>query len=93
MKPTEQDDGLPAPLEGNESGSTIGVVRFQTHRGEPAEASLDHQGHWHCPQLPVLDRVLNLLHSPHRQPRSEAPFGSAELQAVAAWLKGTVHRG
>ena len=37
----------------------IGVVVFQTHKGERAEAILDVEGVWRCPRLPVLDRVLN----------------------------------
>ncbi|WP_169977785.1 hypothetical protein [Tautonia rosea] len=68
----------------------LGKVVFQTHRGEPAEAILDHQGRWCCPQLPVLDRVLNILYEPGRVPGGNLPFGYAELIRVAAWLKGHV---
>ena len=68
----------------------IGLVRFETHRGEPAEAILDDVGRWHCPQLPILDRPLNILFDPHRDEPGEAPFGRVALGRVAAWLKGSV---
>lgn len=76
-----------------EQDDPIGVVGFRTHRGEPAEAILDQEGRWCCPQLPVLDRVLNILFDPHRQSAEDEPLGHAELQRVAAWLKGTVQVG
>lgn len=66
----------------------IGVVVFETHKGEQAEAILDIEGVWRCPKLPVLDRVLNALHGPKRPARADIPFGQAELIRVAAWLKG-----
>lgn len=72
----------------------IGEVVFLTHKGEQAEAILDLEGVWRCPKLPVLDRVLNALHSPRQDSRDDVPFGLAELLRVAAWLKGVakVHR-
>ena len=69
----------------------IGEVRFTTHRGEPARAVLDDGGRWHCHELPVLNRVLNILHEPRAA--SAEGYGRAELEAVAAWLRGTVWRG
>ena len=71
----------------------IGLVRFRTHRGEPAEAILDQGGRWRCPRLPVLDRVLNILYAPGDRPTNGTPFGHAELHRVAAWLKGTAEPG
>jgi hypothetical protein len=71
----------------------IGVVIFTTHRGERAEAILDSEGRWRCPRLPVLDRVLNILFEPARQARGSAEFGHAELDRVAAWIKGRVRLG
>jgi hypothetical protein len=72
----------------------IGVVVFLTHKGEQAEAILDIEGVWRCPESPVLDRVLNALHAPRRDAGDDVPFGLAELMRVAAWLKGVarVHR-
>ncbi len=72
--------------------TTIGVVDFPTHRGEPAEVILDGDGRWHCPQLPVLDRVLNILFEPRRG-AADAAFGVEQLRRVAAWLKGGSVRG
>jgi len=74
-------------------GAAIGVVDFPTHRGEPAEAILDGEGRWHCPQLPVLDRVLNILFDPRGRGEDGAPFGVEELRRVAAWLRGGRVRG
>lgn len=70
----------------------IGIVDFSTPRGLPCEAILDARGSWHCPQLPVLDRVLNLLHAPDPRARDlpGGDFGRAELRNVAAWLRGSV---
>ncbi len=85
-----ETDGIGQPS----AEASIGVVAFRTHRGEPAEAILDARGVWRCPQLPVLDRVLNLLHPPRRDARNGLPFGQAELIRVAAWFKGVarIHR-
>lgn len=66
----------------------IGVVVFLTHKGEQAGAILDIEGVWRCPELPVLDRVLNALHRPKHDSGDYVPFGLAELMRVAAWLKG-----
>jgi hypothetical protein len=71
------------------SKPTIGLVVFLTHKNVRAEAILDAEGRWHCPTLPVLDRVLNALHEPQRSSGDDMPFGHAELIRVAAWLKGT----
>ncbi len=70
--------------------SIIGMVIFTTHRGERAEAILDGEGHWRCPRLPVLDRVLNILFDPTRETMGVAPFGHDALRRVADWLKGVV---
>jgi hypothetical protein len=70
----------------------LGAVVFRTHKGERAEAVLDHRGRWRCPALPVLDRVLNALYEPGREPAGAQPFGLAEMLRVAAWLKGEVRR-
>jgi hypothetical protein len=77
-------DAVPSPAR----EATIGVVVFLTHKKEPAEAILDVAGTWHCPKLPVLDRVLNALYGPRRGAGGALPFGHAELIRVAAWLKG-----
>ncbi len=71
-------------------GGIIGKVIFATHRGERAEAILDVEGHWRCPRLPVLDRVLNILFDPTRETMVVAPFGHDALRRVADWLKGVV---
>ena len=91
--------GLQAPVATDEIPSpareaNIGVVVFLTHKREPAEAILDVAGTWRCPELPVLDRVLNALYGPRRDAGGALPFGHAELIRVAAWLKGEakVHR-
>jgi len=63
----------------------LGLVRFVTHKGEPAEAILDLRGRWRCPLLPVLERPLNILYDPRRF----KPFGAGALHAAAAWLNGT----
>jgi hypothetical protein len=68
-----------------EPENMIGLVRFTTHKGEPAEAILDLQGRWRCSRLPVLERPLNILYDPRRF----KPFGVGALHAVAAWLNGT----
>ena len=66
----------------------IGVVVFLTHKGEQAVAILDIEGVWRCPELPVLDRVLNALHAARQDSGDDVPFGLAELLRVASWLKG-----
>ena len=66
----------------------IGVVVFLTHKKEQAEAVVDMEGVWRCPELPVLDRVLNALHRPKPDSGDDVPFGLAELLRVACWLKG-----
>lgn len=71
----------------------LGVVIFTTHRGELAEAILDGEGRWSCPRLPVLDRVLNILFEPGKEAGGGIPFGHAELDRVAAWIKGRVRLG
>ena len=68
----------------------IGLVAFRTHRGEPAAAILAATGTWRCPELPVLDRVLNVLFCPDESGQGDRPFGHAELDRVAAWIKGEV---
>jgi hypothetical protein len=65
-------------------------VLFTTHRGERAEAILDGEGWWRCAELPVLDRVLNLLYVPSREATGVSPFGHDQLSRVAAWFKGEV---
>ena len=81
----------PIPLQPDDARKpNLGVVVFLTHKKEPAEAILDGEGKWHCPKLPVLDRVLNILYEPREDAAGEMPFGHAELIRVAAWLKGRV---
>ena len=63
-----------------------GRVVFPGRRGERAEAILDADGVWSCPDLPILDRVLNALYAN----RGESDWGRAELARAAAWLKGAV---
>lgn len=70
----------------------LGVVVFTTHRGERAEAILDAEGTWRCPELPVLDRVLNILYAPSREAGGDRPPGLSALLRAAAWLKGEVRR-
>ncbi len=78
------------PCAWTRPGSIIGMVIFTTHRGERAEAILDGEGHWQCPRLPVLDRVLNILFDPTREAIGVVPFGHDALRRVADWLKGVV---
>ena len=78
------------PIPPSRLGPIIGLVIFTTHRGERAEAILDGEGRWRCPELPVLDRVLNLLYVPRREAEGVSPFGHDQLGRVAAWLKGEV---
>jgi len=70
----------------------IGLVRFQTHRGEPAEAILGADGRWRCPRLPVLERPLNVLYGLDREPPGEHPLGWPTLTRAAQWLRGTPER-
>lgn len=77
-------DRVPGPT----AEVVVGVVVFRTHKGVRAEAILDGEGRWRCPELPVLDRVLNILYEPGRVPRGDLPFGYAELIRVAEWLRG-----
>ena len=73
--------------------ATVGLVAFRTHRGEPASAILDATGHWRCPEMPVLDRVLNALFRPGELIEPDDPeFGQVELGRVAAWIKGEIRR-
>ena len=68
-----------------------GKVTFRTHRGEPASAVLGADGVWRCPELPVLDRVLNTLFRPGETVRRNDPaLGRAELARVAGWIKGQI---
>ncbi len=85
--PVPESPGAPGPTP------RIGAVIFTTHRGERAEAILDAEGRWRCPRLPVLDRVLNILFEPKRGSTGLASFGHAELDRVAAWIKGRVCLG
>lgn len=70
----------------------IGEVVFLTHRKERAVAILDDEGRWHCPKMPVLDRVLNLLYEPKRFAKGGLPFGYGALIEAAHWLKGEVRQ-
>ena len=79
----------PAPAIPAAEPAPLGRVAFRTHRGEPAEAILGANGVWRCPQLPVLDRVLNGLFAPGRDEGSDGS-GRAELARVAAWIHGEV---
>jgi hypothetical protein len=89
LRVSETTDAIPIqPATARETN--IGVVVFLTHKKEQAEAILDGEGKWHCPKLPVLDRVLNILHEPREDAAGDMPFGHAELIRVAAWLKGRV---
>jgi hypothetical protein len=84
---------VPISARTDEAIEVIGKVLFTTHRGEPAEAILSLDGTWHCPQLPILDRVLNILHAPKRTDGQPGAFGQAELEKVAAWFQGRVKLG
>ena len=78
------------PVPPSRQGPIIGLVLFTTHRGERAEAILDGEGWWRCAELPVLDRVLNLLFVPRDEAEGVSPFGHDQLGLVAAWIKGEV---
>jgi hypothetical protein len=82
------DPAATARLRHDRRKPDIGVVVFLTHKKEQAEAILDMEGVWRCPELPVLDRVLNALHAPRRDAGDDVPFGLAELLRVASWFKG-----
>ena len=73
----------------SEPAAVQGRVYFTTHRGEPAEAILDASGMWRCPQLPILDRVLNALFAPDGE-EDDLMASQVELIRVAAWIKGRV---
>jgi hypothetical protein len=81
---------VPVSSNTDEATEIIGKVLFMTHRGEPAEAILGKGGLWHCPELPILDRVLNILHAPKPTEGQGPAFGHAELQKVADWFRGMV---
>ena len=91
-EPEDPTPLMPAcgPVSRARPGSIIGMVIFTTHRGERAEAILDREGHWRCPRLPVVDRVLNFLFDPTRDEMRVGPFGHEALRRVADWLKGVV---
>src|SRR4051794_16998663 len=74
------------PIPPSRQGPIIGLVIFTTHRDERAEAILGIQGRWSCAELPVLDRVLNLLFVPREEAEGVSPFGHDQLGRVAAWL-------
>lgn len=74
----------------SDRAAIVGMVIFTTHRGERAEAILDDQGRWRCPELPVLDRVLNILFEPREGATADVSAGHDALHRVAAWLKGVV---
>ena len=80
-RPIDVDPGDASDME------VIGRVAFLTHRGTVAEAILDRSGQWHCPELPVLDRVLNALYAPKGLPGAVS-YGQVELGRVADWFKG-----
>ena len=69
----------------------LGRVVFRTHRGQPAAAILDARGVWRCPELPVLDRVLNTLFRPGETvSAADHGFGKFQLEQVAGWIQGEV---
>jgi hypothetical protein len=64
----------------------IGRLRFP-YRQRTAEAVLQEDGRWQCPEVPSLVRVLDALYSPRR----DSPHGDdRHLHDAARWLKGTV---
>jgi hypothetical protein len=69
----------------------IGRLRFP-YRQRTAEAVLEEDGRWQCPEIPSLVRVLDTLYSPRRDGPSGADQRARRhhLHAAARWLKGTV---
>jgi hypothetical protein len=69
----------------------IGRLRFP-YRQRTAEAVLQEDGRWECPEVPSLVRVLDTLYSPRLDGPSAANAQRAHrhLQDAARWLKGTV---
>jgi len=68
----------------------VGKIQFSTHRGDSAEAILDETGHWSCPRMPVLVRVLDTLYDPRTEGYIRPERAHEKLHAAARWLKGTV---
>ncbi len=90
LTPSARGQAMAHPVSKVSAELPLGLVVFKTPRGEPAAAILDATGTWHCPKLPVLNRVLNILFNPARGVGGDEPFGHAELRRVAAWIKGEV---
>ena len=68
----------------------IGRLHFP-YRHRTAEAVLDEDGRWRCPEVPSLVRVLDTLYSPRRDgPSPDGQRARRHLHAAARWLKGTV---
>ena len=68
----------------------IGRLRFP-YRQRTAEAVLQEDGRWQCPEVPSLVRVLDTLYSPRRDgSSSDGQRARRHLHAAARWLKGTV---
>ena len=68
----------------------IGRLRFP-FRHRTAEAVLQEDGRWQCPEVPSLVRVLDTLYSPRRDGHQvDSPRARRHLHAAARWLKGTV---
>ncbi len=68
----------------------IGRLSFP-YRERTAEAVLDEDGRWHCPEVPSLVRVLDTLYSPGRDGLAhDGPRARWHLHAAARWLKATV---
>ena len=68
----------------------IGRLRFPCRSGT-AEAMLDEEGRWHCPEVPTLVRVLDTLYSPRRDGSAgDKAVARHHLNAAASWLRGTV---
>jgi hypothetical protein len=71
---------------------TIGRLRFP-YQQRTAEAVLEDDGRWQCPEVPSLVRVLDILYSPRRDGSAAAADehrARRHLHAAAQWLKGTV---
>lgn len=68
----------------------IGRLRFP-YRQSTAEAVLQEDGRWQCPEVPSLVRVLDTLYSPRRDgSHGDRQTSTRHLHAAAQWLKGTV---